>query len=67
MAAHTVPTPSVEVSVVIPVYNSADIFPELHRRLVAVLENVAKSFEIIAVLDGCRDRSAEALPRKTSG
>jgi dolichol-phosphate mannosyltransferase len=61
MAPQTDQTPGIEVSVVIPVYNSADIFPELHRRLVAVLENAAKSFEIIAVLDGCRDRSAEVI------
>jgi glycosyltransferase involved in cell wall biosynthesis len=47
--------------VVIPVYNSADIFPELHRRLAAVLESMVKSFEIIAVLDGCRDKSAEVI------
>ena len=27
-----------ELSVIVPVYNSANIFPELYQRLVAVLE-----------------------------
>src|SRR5580658_6052802 len=61
MAANTNLLPTLELSVVIPVYNSADIFPELHRRLVAALEPRVKSFEIIAVLDGCRDASADVI------
>ena len=51
----------VEMSVVVPVYNSANIFPELHKRLVASLETCVDSFEIIAVLDGCRDDSYEVI------
>lgn len=54
---------SVELSVVIPVYNSADIFPELYRRLSAVLEKISGSFEIVAVVDGCRDASFEVVAR----
>ena len=61
MGAQTNATPTLELSVIIPVYNSADIFPELHRRLAVVLEPAVKSFEIIAVVDGCRDRSAEVI------
>jgi polyisoprenyl-phosphate glycosyltransferase len=61
MSAKTDPIPTLELSVVIPVYNSADIFPELHRRLAAALESPVKSFEIIAVLDGCRDKSADVI------
>lgn len=61
MVAQTDRPPTLELSVVIPVYNSADIFPELHRRLVAALEPRVKSFEIIAVLDGCRDNSADVI------
>jgi glycosyltransferase involved in cell wall biosynthesis len=61
MGAQINPTSTLELSVIIPVYNSADIFPELHRRLVTVLEPAVKSFEIIAVVDGCRDRSAEVI------
>ena len=61
MGAQTNATPTLELSVIIPVYNSAVIFPELHRRLAVVLEPAVKSFEIIAVVDGCRDRSAEVI------
>lgn len=51
------------MSVVIPIYNSANIFPELHKRLVRTLEQHVTSFEIIAVLDGCRDNSYEVISR----
>lgn len=51
----------VELSVVIPVYNSAEIFPELHRRLVETLSDTVQSYEIIAVVDGCTDNSAEVI------
>ena len=51
----------VELSVVVPVYNSATIFPELHRRLVEALEGVVASFEIIAVVDGCADDSSRVI------
>jgi len=61
MPTASVSSPSVELSVVIPLYNSAAIFPELHRRLVAALEPAVATFEIIAVVDGCRDRSAEVV------
>ena len=49
------------LSVVIPVYNSAEIFPELYRRLCNVLKDDVDSFEIIAVLDGCTDNSYEVI------
>lgn len=51
----------VALSVVIPVYNSEKIFPELCRRLTAVLESGVSSYEIIVVVDGCRDRSYEVI------
>ena len=50
-----------EFSVVIPVYNSAKIFPELYRRLTEVLERHVGSHEIIAVVDGCRDSSFDVI------
>lgn len=40
-----------QLSVVIPVYRSQFTLPELHRRLVAVLEPVVPAFEIILVED----------------
>jgi glycosyltransferase involved in cell wall biosynthesis len=44
-------------SVVIPVYNSAAILPELIERLGAVLPGVAPEHEVILVNDGSRDGS----------
>ena len=45
------------LSVVIPVFRSEQILPELHRELVVALEAVAAPFEIICVEDGGGDRS----------
>jgi undecaprenyl-phosphate 4-deoxy-4-formamido-L-arabinose transferase len=44
-------------SVVIPVYNSAEILPELIARLEPVLSRELDWFEVILVNDGSRDRS----------
>jgi glycosyltransferase involved in cell wall biosynthesis len=46
-----------EISAVIPVYRSAAILPELHRRLTHVLSTVAERYEIILVEDGGGDES----------
>ena len=53
-----------ELSVIVPVYNSANIFPELYQRLIAVLEPAFPAFEIITVLDGCRDGSFDVISEK---
>lgn len=50
-----------KLSIVIPVYNSAPIFPELYRRICESVEPAAGSFELIAVLDGCTDASYEVI------
>jgi len=55
------PKNEIELSVVIPIYNSAAIFPELYRRLCSSLESVVQSFEVIAVLDGCTDNSFDVI------
>ncbi len=52
---------SVEISVVVPVYNEEESVPELHRRLTDVLGRVAASYEIVLVDDGSRDRSWELI------
>jgi glycosyltransferase involved in cell wall biosynthesis len=64
----TVPTgttgetrPRVSLSIVIPVYNSARIFPDLYQRLTAVLESAVPSYEVVAVVDGCRDESFRVI------
>ncbi|MBN1311706.1 MAG: glycosyltransferase family 2 protein [Anaerolineae bacterium] len=53
------------LSVIIPVYNSADILPVLLQRLDAVLPNLAPQFEVILVNDGSRDSSWDAILRLT--
>ena len=54
---------SIQVSVVIPVYNSAEVFPVLYKRLSEVLSKVVDAYEIIAVVDGCKDNSAEVVAK----
>ena len=48
---------SVELSVVVPVFNEEESVPELYRRLTEVLAGVVGSYEIVLVDDGSRDRS----------
>ena len=45
------------LSVVVPVYNSADILPRLADRLAAALEGVAGAWEVVLVNDGSADGS----------
>lgn len=49
------------LSVVIPVYRAAESLPELHRRLVAVLEDIPGGFEILFVEDCGGDNSWEVI------
>ena len=44
-------------SFVIPVYNEEEVLPELHRRMVAVMDTLDGSAEAILVDDGSRDNS----------
>lgn len=50
-----------QISVVVPVFNEEENLPELLSRLTAVLTGLKKSYEIIFVDDGSRDRSAAIL------
>lgn len=50
-----------ELSVIIPIYNSSKIFPELYKQVCATLVDTVRSFEIIAVLDGCTDASYDVI------
>ncbi len=52
---------SVEVSVVIPVYNEEAGLAALFERLYPALDKLGRSYEIIFVNDGSRDRSAAIL------
>ena len=48
---------TVDVSVVIPVLNEEGSIAELSRQLVEVLDGTGRSFEIVYVDDGSRDRT----------
>lgn len=52
---------SVEISVVVPVYNEEESVPELYRRLTDVLAGTAASYELVLVDDGSHDRSWELI------
>jgi len=49
------------LSVVVPAYNEEDSLRPMHAALLAALEPWGKSFEILYVDDGSRDRSVEVL------
>src|ERR1051326_6704975 len=51
----------VAVSVVVPVFNEEASLRDLHRRLRAVLESVADSWEVVYVDDGSTDGSRDVL------
>ena len=50
-----------EVSVVIPVYNEEAVLPALFSRLYAALDALGRTYEVVFVNDGSRDRSAALL------
>jgi glycosyltransferase involved in cell wall biosynthesis len=50
-------------SVVVPFYDEAASIEELHRRIVAVMDGLAKPYEMVFVDDGSRDDTARVLRR----
>ena len=50
-----------ELSIVIPVFNEEEVLPELHRRLTLALQAMGRSYEILFVDDGSRDRSLSVM------
>lgn len=50
-----------EVSVILPVFRTADCFRELHSRLVTVLETRGVAFELVCVDDACPDGSGDLI------
>ncbi|MCZ6623215.1 MAG: glycosyltransferase family 2 protein [Deltaproteobacteria bacterium] len=51
------------LSVVVPVYNEEESIPPLYRKIREVCESLGKSYEIVFVDDGSRDRTFELLER----
>ena len=50
-----------QISVIVPVYNSEPLLSDLVARLHPVLENISQGYELILVNDGSRDRSWEII------
>lgn len=50
-----------EISIVIPVYNEEESLPQLFKELYPAMENLQRSFEIIFINDGSRDKSFAML------
>lgn len=53
--------PTLDLSVVVPVYNSADTLPALVERLTRVLNTMSSRYEIILLDDGSRDHSWKVM------
>ena len=51
----------VDVSIVIPLYNEAESLPRLYERLLPLLDDWTREFEVILVDDGSTDNSAATL------
>ena len=58
---------SLDLSVVIPVYNEAENIAALHSELSAVLEQLGRSYEIVYVDDGSTDRGRNLLQELQAG
>ena len=56
-----------DISAIVPVYRSAPILPELHRRLTAALSSIADRHEIILVEDAGGDESWSVIERLAEG
>ncbi len=54
-------TPIQKLSIVIPIYNEEANIPALFPRLMPVLENLGRPYELVLVDDGSRDRSVQLL------
>ena len=55
------------LSIVVPVFNEEENLPDLLPRLAAALGAIGKSYEVVLVNDGSRDRSLELLREATAG
>lgn len=58
--------PRPELSLVIPIYNEAEVLPQLDVRLKELLDKLGMDTEVVFVNDGSRDESMEILRRMAS-
>lgn len=59
--SHTGDRQAIDISVVLPVYKSADCIEELYNRLTLVVSQLAKNYELIFVDDGSPDSSWQQI------
>jgi undecaprenyl-phosphate 4-deoxy-4-formamido-L-arabinose transferase len=59
--------PAPELSVVVTLYNEVDSLEELHRRAIAALDDLGRSFEVVYVDDGSTDGTFAVLERLHAG
>ncbi|MBM3633157.1 MAG: glycosyltransferase [Alphaproteobacteria bacterium] len=52
---------SIDLSIIVPVYNEAENLPTLFKRLTDTLDNAGKTYEIIFTNDGSKDKSLDLL------
>jgi len=59
-----VATPGITLSVVVPMYDEAEVLPYLFARLRKVLDGLGVSYEVVAVDDGSRDETADLVSQE---
>jgi glycosyltransferase involved in cell wall biosynthesis len=52
---------SVEISIVVPLYNEEENIEALFKRLLTILDNLSTRYEIVCVNDGSRDNTLKCL------
>lgn len=53
--------PDIRLSIVVPAFNEAEVLPEFHRRLAAVLDAIPGRSEVVYVNDGSRDNTLQVM------
>ena len=52
---------TIELSIIVPIYNEQDTIPELYERLIGAAIKVSENYEIIFINDGSKDNSLGQL------
>ena len=61
------PAASIDLSIVVPLYNEEANVDELHAEILDVLASDPRLHEVIYIVDGCSDDTAERLRRASRG